>query len=890
MRLKAVQSGADCLGDMLPRVLVTGLAAAGLYAGLLGATGAVAQDPTPSAAPAEQTATPAETQTATPTQTSEPTPESTGTPESTPTSAPESTPTSTPESTPDATATPHATVMATPEAQTEKVSKGSDGMDFETSVDVGEFVLDLDDEALDASGTDESLPYCPTPAQARALAKKLAKKNKKAGGKGSTSDREFDCRPRTKKKPKLKIRNSDGTPTLDNPGITLADPGAAPIGVPNFMIDKFRIPPFLLPIYQAAGIQYGIRWEILAAINEIETDYGRNLNVSSAGALGWMQFMPATWKMYGVDANKDGLKDPYNPVDAIFAAARYLRAAGAQTDLRKGIFAYNRADWYVDSVLMRARMIGGLPSNFVGSLTGLTQARFPVFAKATYAGDLDEKDATRKVKKGENAAFAIESEQGRRGIHVFARRGAPVIAVNDGKIIKIGTSERLGRFVQLQDVYGNVFTYAHLGSVSETYPAPRPRKVSKQDIADVMAEPKVDEAPTDAASQLTEEQATVGDKELTAAEQAIEDVMPAAEVSKTVAPAKRRLRANGPKVDPLAVEAAKERLYANPQRPKARAAGGELQLAEADYKPSANAPLKLNKRDYEAKKMRKGARVIAGTIIGRIGKTSEKLAPHVLFEIRPAGRGAPRIDPKPILDGWKLLESTEIYRAAGKNPFFGSDSGNASIGQILLMGKDALARRVLTNPRIEIYGCGREDIRVGAIDRRVLATLEFLAASGLKPTVTSLKCGHGFYTASGNVSHHSSGNAVDIAAINGIPLLGNQGKGSITELTIQRLLTLQGTMRPDQIISLMTFEGASNTLAMADHHDHIHLGWQPMYGTNSKAAKQVNAVLKPKQWIKLIDRLGEIDNPTVRLKPSKYALKVAEKVKARGASDAHAGE
>jgi len=56
--------------------------------------------------------------------------------------------------------------------------------------------------------------------------------------------------------------------------------------VPNFFIDKFRIPPFLLSIYQAAGIQYGIRWEVLAAINEIETDYGRNLSVSSAGAVG----------------------------------------------------------------------------------------------------------------------------------------------------------------------------------------------------------------------------------------------------------------------------------------------------------------------------------------------------------------------------------------------------------------------------------------------------------------------------------------------------------------------------------------------------------------------------------------------------------------------------
>ena len=109
--------------------------------------------------------------------------------------------------------------------------------------------------------------------------------------------------------------------------------------------------------------------------------------------------------------------------------------------------------------------------------------------------------------------------------------------------------------------------------------------------------------------------------------------------------------------------------------------------------------------------------------------------------------------------------------------------------------------------------------------------------------------------------------------VNGIPIIGHQGKGSIADLTIQRLLTLQGTMKPDQIISLMTFEGADNTLAMGDHDDHIHVGWKPLYGTNSKAAKQVNAVLKPKQWIKLIDRLKEIDNPEVRLQPSKYAVK-----------------
>jgi murein DD-endopeptidase MepM/ murein hydrolase activator NlpD len=666
-------------------------------------------------------------------------------------------------------------------------------------------------------------------------------------------------------------RHTDGTPTLDNPSFALAIPGAAPIGVPNFFIDKFRIPPFLLPIYQAAGTQYGIRWEVLAAINEIETDYGRNLNVSSAGALGWMQFMPATWKSYGTDANKDGVKDPYNPVDAIFAAARYLKAAGAEQDLQKAIFAYNHADWYVDSVLMRARLIGGLPSNFVGSLTGLTQGRFPVHAKATYADDLSEKEMVKRTRKGENAAYLVEGSESRRGIKVYARNRSRVVAVQDGKIVRIGHSKRLGRYVMLQDVYGNTYTYAKLGEVSKLFPAPRYRSVSRAQVRKELNLPKTvseakkqaDKAPTGPASTTTEKSAGAAKK--------------AAASVATARPAK----------------GAKDRLFANPARDRTLLSGGADQIIErggkvkgfSTFKGYFSAVFGLNKKDVTLRKLKVGSSVAAGTVLGRIGKTSEQVAPHLLFEIRPAGRGAPRIDPKPILDGWKLLESTAIYRAAGKNPFFGKDAKQPSIGQILLMSKEALVQRVLSNPRVEVYECGRRDVRVGNIDRRVLATLEFLAASGFKPTVTSLKCGHGFYTKSGNVSHHSSGNAVDIAKVNGIPVLGHQGPGSITEMAVQRLLTLQGMLKPDQIITLMEFEGTDNTYAMGDHDDHIHVGWRPLYGTNSKAAKQVNAILKPEQWIKLIDRLGKIDNPEVLTEPSDKAIKVVKR-----ASTAHKGE
>ena len=318
----------------------------------------------------------------------------------------------------------------------------------------------------------------------------------------------------------------------------------------------------------------------------------------------------------------------------------------------------------------------------------------------------------------------------------------------------------------------------------------------------------------------------------------------------------------------------KERLFANPTRPAVQAM---LKPAEVDA-PAQKAPLGFDPRDFTPKVLKKGARVLGGTILGRLGARTAKSAPFLKFEIRPAGRGAPRIDPKPILDGWKLLESTAIYRAKGKNPFFGADAENPSIGQLLLLSKEQLVRRVLADPRIEVYGCGQGDIRSGQIDRRVLATLLYLASNGLKPTVSSLKCGHGFYTSSGNVSHHSTGTAVDIAAINGIVITpATQGPGSITDLTIQRLLKLQGTMKPSQIISLMTFDGTDNTFAMGDHDDHIHVGWRPLYGSNRRASREIDAVLKPEQWIKLIARLDDIDNPTVREQPSRFSVKVVKR-------------
>ncbi|MGC2374684.1 MAG: lytic transglycosylase domain-containing protein, partial [Solirubrobacteraceae bacterium] len=143
-------------------------------------------------------------------------------------------------------------------------------------------------------------------------------------------------------------------------------------------LDFYRIPLFLLPIYQAAAVQYGVPWPVLAGINEVETNFGTDLAVSTAGAVGWMQFMPETWLQYGVDALGAGYADPYNPVDAIFAAARYLHAAGASSNLRGAILAYNHSEAYVESVLLRARLFASYPPSVIATLTGLTEGSLPV--------------------------------------------------------------------------------------------------------------------------------------------------------------------------------------------------------------------------------------------------------------------------------------------------------------------------------------------------------------------------------------------------------------------------------------------------------------------------------------------------------------------------------
>ncbi len=370
---------------------------------------------------------------------------------------------------------------------------------------------------------------------------------------------------------------------MPSPALMLA--GTSP--VLNFFIDTYRTPPFLLPIYLAAAERYAVPWQVLAAINEVESNYGYDLAVSSAGAEGWMQFLPEEWSAYGVDANGAGVRDPYNPADAIFAAARYLQAAGAAHDLRAAIYAYNHSSGYVESVLLRARLLGKTPRSMIGGLTAIVDGRIPVEG----AGELAATPVWAKVATAPGAHALRPTIV---GANIATAPGAPVLAVQSTEVIRVGRSAELGRFIELRDGYGDVYTYARLGRVLKRY------KVAVQ--------PR----PTGLAT----------------------------------APSGRAARSTGMRLAPL----------------------------------------------------RRGTWVAPGTVLGNVAGRSRTGRARFLFEVQPAGAGA--IDPRPLLETWRLLGRVQGHPQQGTQPLFGPNARDGLIEEIRLMSKRQLEARLLSDPAL----------------------------------------------------------------------------------------------------------------------------------------------------------------------------------------------
>ncbi len=128
-------------------------------------------------------------------------------------------------------------------------------------------------------------------------------------------------------------------------------------GMPSTLARR-EIPQQYLRLYEEAARRYDVDWAILAGIGKVECDHGRDADPScvregaanAAGAGGPMQFIASTWVTYGVDADGDAKVDRWDPADAIYAAANFLAHAGAPSDYRRAILAYNDAGWYVEEV------------------------------------------------------------------------------------------------------------------------------------------------------------------------------------------------------------------------------------------------------------------------------------------------------------------------------------------------------------------------------------------------------------------------------------------------------------------------------------------------------------------------------------------------------------
>ncbi|MFI7245180.1 C40 family peptidase [Streptomyces qinglanensis] len=156
---------------------------------------------------------------------------------------------------------------------------------------------------------------------------------------------------------------------------------------------KTDIPPAYLALYQRAAPECpGLSWTILAALGKVESNHGRHPTMhSSAHALGPMQFLKPTFDQYAHPVPPGGKKPPtpWDPVDAVHAAARMLCANGAKNgnDLRGALFAYNHADWYVRKVLHTAQRYGDPPAAPGTAGRALAFARSQIGARYVWGGD-----------------------------------------------------------------------------------------------------------------------------------------------------------------------------------------------------------------------------------------------------------------------------------------------------------------------------------------------------------------------------------------------------------------------------------------------------------------------------------------------------------------------
>lgn len=212
------------------------------------------------------------------------------------------------------------------------------------------------------------------------------------------------------------------------------------------------IPPDQLAVMLEVEGQYGIPWQVLAAIARVESSFGRNMGPSPAGAIGYCQFMPETWASYGRDEDGDGSADPMSYRDCLPAVARYLLDHGWRGDdreaQRQALFAYNH-DWtYVDQILLVAAVYG-LGGLWEGGL------RWPLpgyYAISSFFGQVDE----------------ARGPSPHTGIDIPAPEGTPALAAGDGLVESVTLDSVCGLGVVIAHRQNVRTVYCHLSQATVT--------------------------------------------------------------------------------------------------------------------------------------------------------------------------------------------------------------------------------------------------------------------------------------------------------------------------------------------------------------------------------------------------------------------------------------
>jgi hypothetical protein len=508
--------------------------------------------------------------------------------------------------------------------------------------------------------------------------------------------------------------------------------------------------------------------------------------------------------------------------------------------------------------MLRAELLSGEPSALVDSVTELAEGDFPIQLRyhASYGPASSSRSAGAAngspAKTGAAGiapapaavGAATAASQRTPGEKIFASSDAAVVAAQDGTVIAIGRSRGLGRYVVLRNAFGDRFTYGNLASVSAWYPTPKPPRRSAALLSAAapaaLAPGPHPTAPASAGAQSSRTE--LSGKLFRGALTSTTSSPAPAPVVPTI-----NLRSRPSAVTlftPLVV------LERATRATLTRAARHSLL---ARYFTGA---FGLHPSQLELRRMTVGSHVLAGTILGRLARTKGAHRAHLIFELRPAGRGEAPVDPRPFLDAWSQLETLELHRDSFNSPFYGPNLHATSVGTVLVSSQVDIERIVLQDTHVTLPACERAAIVAGNVDRRVLAALEVLVIHGISPTVNGSWCASGAHRQA-SPAILKTGDAIALSALAGRP------SGPLASVAIKALDALHGASRPR--LSERTVPGQ------------LVISYPPTQSARALAAAAsytAGYALSAARWAQLDTRLQQIAEPRVPTAVSAEALRV----------------